>query len=280
LTPSGRRRYHRSMIEQLAAWLDLRSFVQLALIYGPLEWLFPLHRGQKTFRRLWWNDLLYWVFNRFLILGGIVGMLAVIRLALDPLVPEVVRTTIGSLPLVVQLVLATLLCEVGFYTLHRAHHRVPILWQFHAVHHSMQELDWLASVRIHAMDQILTKTAQILPLFVLGFSDRAIEIWGFVFFLQAHFEHTNFRVKLGPLRWLVSGPEFHHWHHSSDPEAFDSNFAGQLPFVDWLMGTAYMPRGRMPTAYGISDPVPELYFAQVVYPFRRVYHLVRGRLGG
>ena len=82
--------------------------------------------------------------------------------------------------------------------------------------------------------------------------------------------HSNVRINFGPLRWLLASPEFHHWHHSRDREARDKNFAGQLPLLDLLFGTSYMPPGRMPSKYGLDQPVPATYPAQLLYPFRSI----------
>ena len=87
--------------------------------------------------------------------------------------------------------------------------------------------------------------------------------------LQAIFIHANVRVRFGPLRWLVATPEFHHWHHASDPLAYNSNFAGEFPWIDLAFGTLHLPVGRMPTAYGADEQAPERYFAQLAWPLRR-----------
>jgi sterol desaturase/sphingolipid hydroxylase (fatty acid hydroxylase superfamily) len=86
---------------------------------------------------------------------------------------------------------------------------------------------------------------------------------------QSVFLHSNVGVKFGPLRWLVASPEFHHWHHSIDAEARDRNFAAHLPLLDAMFGTLHLPRDREPTGYGIAEPVPETYPAQLLHPFRR-----------
>jgi sterol desaturase/sphingolipid hydroxylase (fatty acid hydroxylase superfamily) len=55
---------------------------------------------------------------------------------------------------------AVILADLGFYVAHRLFHGVPWLWRFHAIHHSIQELDWLAGVRVHVLDQLGTKASQ------------------------------------------------------------------------------------------------------------------------
>ena len=66
----------------------------------------------------------------------------------------------------------------------------------------------------------------------------------------------------------MASPEFHHWHHANQREAYDRNFSGQLPLWDIVFGTLHMPRGRMPERYGTDDPVPPTYMGQLAYPLR------------
>ena len=87
--------------------------------------------------------------------------------------------------------------------------------------------------------------------------------------LQAIFIHANVRLRFGPLRWLIATPEYHHWHHASDPMAYNSNFAGEFPWIDLVFGTLYLPVGQKPTAYGVDEPAPERYLDQLAWPLRR-----------
>lgn len=115
---------------------------------------------------------------------------------------------------------------------------------------------------------MFTRTCTVLPLFALGFSRATFGAFvGFAGF-QAIFVHANVRVRFGLLRWMVATPEFHHWHHANQPEAHNTNFAGEFPFVDALFGTLHLPKGTRPAVYGIDDPVPEGYLGQLAWPFR------------
>jgi sterol desaturase/sphingolipid hydroxylase (fatty acid hydroxylase superfamily) len=65
---------------------------------------------------------------------------------------------------------------------------------------------------------------------------------------------------------VVNTPEWHHWHHSTDPEARDKNFG--LPVVDRIFGTAYLPQDRRPSGFGTEAPVPRTgYLQHLAYPF-------------
>jgi sterol desaturase/sphingolipid hydroxylase (fatty acid hydroxylase superfamily) len=165
--------------------------------------------------------------------------------------------------------LATLIADLGFYLAHRAMHSSQLLWHFHAVHHSSEEMDWLAAYRVHPIDQVFVKGASLVPIFVLGFSSSAIVIAAIIYHWQALFIHSNVRLRLGPFRLLVAGPEFHHWHHANECDAYDKNFAGQLPIWDIVFRTMHLP-GRMPTHYGVDDAIPEGWLGQIAYPFAKM----------
>ena len=248
---------------------DVRSFLLFGLVFFPLEYLLPIHQGRKLGRNGWLTDVLHFfisaIFTRL-------GLFAVIWLSVQlgtMAVPASLRATIGALPVLVQVVAATVIADLGFYLAHRVMHAVPWLWNFHAIHHSSEELDWLAAYRVHPVDQILVKGASLVPMFAFGFSDLSIGIAGLIYQWQALIIHSNVRVGLGPLKWLIATPEFHHWHHSNQTDAHDKNFAGQLPLWDVLFGTAHLP-GRMPTKYGVDDAVPLDYAKQLIYPFARL----------
>jgi sterol desaturase/sphingolipid hydroxylase (fatty acid hydroxylase superfamily) len=49
----------------------------------------------------------------------------------------------------------------------------------------------------------------------------------------------------------------------------DKNFAGMFPFIDLAFGTFYMPKGKLPTEFGVNEAVPEGLVGQLAYPFRR-----------
>jgi sterol desaturase/sphingolipid hydroxylase (fatty acid hydroxylase superfamily) len=247
----------------------IRGLLLTALIFLPLERLFALRSEQKVFRRGWFNDLIYLTINGQII-NFLLGAIAVgIIIVAAWLVPANLQKAVASQPIWIQTLEVIVLSDIGFYLAHRAFHVVPWLWRFHAIHHSIEELDWLAAARVHPVDQVLTKGFSLLPVFALGFSEAAIGIYVAIYSWQSAFIHANIRIRFGPLRWLVASPEFHHWHHSSDRAARDRNFAGQLPLIDVRFGNVYMPRGRMPENYGIDEQLPATYWAQLLHPFRR-----------
>jgi len=247
--------------------IDFTALAIVALIFIPLELIFPLH-ARKPWRKHWQNDLLFLVVNIIPITFGIVFFSVLLGEAAKIWMPPNWIAAVRGQPVWLQVLEILLLADIGFYLAHRTFHAVPFLWKFHAVHHSIEELDWLAGFRVHPIDQVLTKTVSYVPVILLGFSNEAFLAFALIYKWQSIAIHSNTRFRLGPLRWLIASPQFHHWHHANEPAAIDKNFAGQLPFLDLIGGTAHMPT-EMPARYGTDTPVPQRYDLQLIHPFRR-----------
>ena len=250
--------------------LDLVSkFFLVCLIFLPLERVLPLRAEQKIFRRRWGTDLVHVFATGILFQLGTILLISLTILYLESLVPASIRAAVAAQPVWLAFVEVLVIADLGFYIVHRAFHAIPWLWRFHAIHHSIEEMDFLAAHRVHPVDQILTRSATLIPVFVLGFVPEAIVLFGAIYQWQSVLIHSNVRLKVGPLRWIIASPAFHHWHHAKQPEAIDKNFAGQLSAIDLLFGTFYLPRGETPQRYGIDNPVPASYVSQLAYPFKR-----------
>ena len=253
------------------AWFGVDFFVLNLLLYSavfiPLERLFALRAAQPVFRRQWPVDLTYFFINSLLI-----EVLTILTLKPALILFDWARPgwIVGTLPLVVQVPALLLVADFTQYWVHRTFHAVPFLWPFHAIHHSVEEMDWLAGSRLHLVDVVVTRGLTYVPIFVLEFSERALMVYVFLVAAQATFIHANVRWEFRLVRRLVATPAFHHWHHSAERAAIDKNFAVHTPIWDILFGTYYLP-DRWPAAYGLSAPrdVPGRWLSQFAYPFRR-----------
>jgi sterol desaturase/sphingolipid hydroxylase (fatty acid hydroxylase superfamily) len=235
----------------------------LFLVFVPLEKLFAF-RPQKVFRKGLVTDLTHFIVNNVFVT---IGALAFVVVAAIPYFWIRNFNLQGYLPTGVSIALAVVLVFVGQYWGHRFTHTVPLLWRFHSVHHSIEQMDWVAAGRLHPFDSAFTQAFTIMPLFVLGYGGGVFAGVAVFITLLAIFQHANVRIRFPVLRWIVPTPEWHHWHHAIDAEARDKNFG--LPVVDKLFGTAYLPKGRRPTGFGVDDPVPQDgYLRQLAYPFR------------
>ncbi len=247
----------------------IKGFILLSLIFIPLERVLALH-PQKIFRAGWKTDVTYFLTGHIIGKNASEIIVFVTLLYLGNHVNLSWQKAVISQPLVFQFIEAVIIADTGYYFAHRLLHTVPWLWQFHAVHHSIETMDWLGTVRVHPFDQIFTKIFQLTPLIILGVNDETWAIYTLYSAAIAFFIHANIRLKLGRLKWVIASPEFHHWHHSQIPRSYHKNLAAQFPLLDLLFGTSYMPRGKKPEKYGIIDPVPTDYLRQFVYPFTRL----------
>jgi sterol desaturase/sphingolipid hydroxylase (fatty acid hydroxylase superfamily) len=239
----------------------------LGCVFVPLERLRPVHR-QPTRRSGLGTDAVHFVADEAIAAIGVAVGLIVALPFLEWIVAPM-RSLIVSQPSLVLWMEALVVGELAGYWGHRAQHESPWLWRFHRVHHSSPVLDWLAPNRRHPVDLIGSRLAVGLPLLALGFTVPTIAAHYAVKRAQGLFVHANVRVTLGPFRWLIASPEFHHWHHVDDPALYHNNFAGQLPLVDWMFGTLHMPKGEWPERYGVDGPMPDTYLAQLAWPFKR-----------
>ena len=248
----------------------LLNLLLLAVVFVPLERLFPRLAEQPVFRPGWQTDLAYFAVSHLMVQVTVLLTMAPAVLAFAWAVRPEVQAAVAAQPLVVQFVEIVLVADLSEYAVHRLFHRVPWLWRFHRIHHSAEAMDWLAGSRLHLVDIVLTRGLSFVPLYVLGFAPPAL--YAYLVFVSVHavFIHANVRWRLRPIEWLLVTPRFHHWHHAREAAAVDKNFAVHVPWIDRLFGTAYFPPERWPAAYGIGGPqVPDGWLRQLVLPFRR-----------
>jgi sterol desaturase/sphingolipid hydroxylase (fatty acid hydroxylase superfamily) len=254
------------------SWLGLDFFALNLIVYSavfiPLERLFALRIGQAVFRRQWLVDLTYFFVNSLLIEILTILTLRPALILFGGVRVEALSALVGSQPVLLQVLALILVADFTQYWVHRTFHAVPFLWPFHAIHHSSEEMDWLAGSRLHLVDVIVTRGLTYMPIFVLGFSAQALAVYVLLVAAQATFIHANVRWEFRALRSVIATPVFHHWHHSSAREAVDKNFAVHTPIWDLLFGTFYDP-DRWPAGYGLSSAqdVPARWTTQLLYPF-------------
>jgi lathosterol oxidase len=243
----------------------------IATLFLNIELFFRLKKEQGVLRRGWKIDLTHYVANH-IFNGAIVFLLFLpAQWVAAQFSLERFQDTVSGLPLLVQIPLIMLVTDCAQYWVHRAFHRVPLLWRFHRIHHSVEQMDWLAGSRLHIVDVLLTRAISLMPMVLLGFSNQAINIYLPILALQSVFIHCNLEFELSWLRKIVTTPHYHHWHHTRDEGCLDKNFAISLPMLDLLFGTYYSPKGQWPDAYGLAGkPLQGGYLAHLLSPFRKM----------
>ena len=257
-----------------AAYLGLDWFVlgvlTTAALFVPLERAFALRREQGPFRRGWLTDTQYFFMSHALVqLMSVLVLVPAVSFGALLASPSLQRA-IQEVPLVLQFLGCVLVADLAQYWVHRAFHAIPWLWRFHAVHHSVESMDWIAGSRLHLLDVIVTRGLVLLPLVVLGFDERAVLAYLALVSFHAVFIHANFAPRAAWLERWIAMPRFHHWHHAIEREAVDRNFAVHLPMIDRWFGTHYLPDVHWPSGYGVAGlKAPEGYSRQFVWPLRR-----------
>ena len=175
--------------------------------------------------------------------------------------------------LVNQLAVFTLyFCILDFfqYWWHRAQHRFPILWDQHVVHHSDEALNVTTATRHHWTEFLFQAFAIALPLTMLfDITPASAGIVALIFGAWQFFVHLNVPLHLGPIAWLIAGPQVHRIHHSSLKEHRDKNFAAYLPIWDVLFGTYHHPKRKEFPPTGADGVKLETVWSLSVHPFRR-----------
>lgn len=241
------------------------TFLKALAVFVPLERLFP-HRGaQPIFRPGWLTDVLCFFVN-----GALFTALLKLWLLAVPdaawLKPVSFDLGLAQAPLIVQILATILTGSLVYYWGHRLLHAWRPLWRFHAVHHSIENMDWLATYRGHLFETVYFTTLTSIVFIVVQMPQPAGLAFLIYRFFEGQIEHSNVRVPLGPLKWVLPSPWYHHWHHSTEAVAQNRNFS-PYPIWDVLFGTAYMPSDRLPEKLGVDEPVPPDYIGQFFFPF-------------
>lgn len=246
-------------------WFLLDLFLT-AIIYVPLERLWPLHPEQGTFRNQWILDVVYFMSTHLPIqILSFLILLPAIQFAKFLRVPGL-HNLIAQLPWLLQFFLAVLAADLAEFSIHLAFHKIPFLWRFHAVHHSSTALDWLSGSRGHFFEDIIVRACILTPL-MSAFSQSILLAYLIFVTLQATWSHCNFAPSPRWLSKCLVTPRYHHWHHTSQREGLDKNFAVHFPWIDQIFGTYYFPDG-WPAHYGLDgEQIAPGFIRQTIEPF-------------
>ncbi len=263
-------------------WLLIVSAVCLIL-----ERLWPWRKQQKMVRRQFGQDLI-WLFLNGHFAGILMAHVAAFLFAWAVPAMEQAKSlnVLGAAPLWLQCIAFFLLKDLLEWAIHILLHRVPWLWAFHKVHHSIEELDWIGNFRFHWMEIVVYGGISYFPLVVLGVNEVVILIVAVVATMIGHLNHSNLNISWGPLRYLINSPRMHVWHHDHDwPAArpWGVNFAVCLSAWDWLFGTAYWPGpAKSPTqqpkrlGFHGMDRFPRSFVGRLFYPLTKLAWLPMG----
>ena len=249
----------------------------ISLVVWSLELVFPWRKNQAAIREDFWLDGFYMFFNFFIF--SLIGYNAVSNVAVEVFndflalfgITNLVAFQIASWPVWSQFLLLFVLADFIQWNVHRWLHYSPWLWEFHKVHHSVEQMGFAAHLRYHWMETIVYKSVQYIPLSMIGFGLDDFFILHLVTILIGHLNHANVKITYGPLKYVLNNPVMHLWHHAKEIPAarHGVNYGISLSLWDYLFGTAYIPNQNANERLGFEDQetFPKTFFQQLTHPW-------------
>lgn len=254
--------------------------VVLSIIVWALEIIFPWRKNQPVLRKDFWLDAFFMFFN-FYIFKLIIFMAFsnVAELAFTDLfggdLSKFALIDLRGLNWYLQLLLFFLVTDFIQWFTHVLLHRFNFLWQFHKVHHSVEQMGFAAHLRFHWMENVFyTPMKYIAVMLIGGFTPEQAFIVFYFAIAVGHLNHANIGWSYGPLKYILNNPKMHIWHHAHElPPAhrYGANFGITLSIWDYIFRTNYIPKNGRDIKLGFEglEKFPKKFFGLISYGFRR-----------
>ena len=265
---------------------------------SPMAGIFP----QKVYtHRSAVVDYIYFITNTILyalILAPFVGFGPLVSNSLQKglgllLTPTIV-TDISPLVATVSFsIIIALIADFGTFISHYWMHRVPLLWEFHKVHHSAEVMTPITVYRMHPLDDVitlltiglLTGVADAFARFFITPNISQYTVYGlgiatYLFFLTGyHLRHSHIWLSYGPkLSKVFISPAQHQIHHSKAKRHWNKNYGFIFALWDGIFGSLYIPKERESLEFGIGNGEEALYSSPLklyVLPFQSALKILR-----
>ena len=259
------------------------GLIVISLLVWLLEILFPWRKNQPIFRKDFWLDTFYMFFNFFLL--NLIVLIALSNTAaelFDDLLKIVGLSlsnlqlfSVDNMPRALGIFIFFIIADFVQWNTHILLHRVPFLWNFHKVHHSVKEMGFAAHLRYHWMEPVVYKSILYLPIAIIGgFSVQDVAIVHFFNITIGHLNHANLGWNYGPFKYIFNNPKMHIWHHSKKLPAnvrYGINFGITLSIWDYIFKTAHIPHSGRDIELGFKgdEHFPENFIDQEIYPLNK-----------
>ena len=252
------------------------GLILISLAVWLLEIIFPWRKDQKVFRKDFWLDAGYMFFNFFVFAIVIAGVYAILEKVFGSYgisMSSLVLIDISSFPKWAQLLVFFVVLDFVQWLTHFLLHRYEFLWNFHKVHHSVEEMGFAAHLRFHWMENILYKPLKTFGVMVLGgFEPSQAYVVHFAALTIGHLNHANIKLTYGPLKYIFNNPVMHLWHHVYHLPAGRTrgiNFGISLSLWDYLFKTAEIPeeKGDIKLGFPGMEEFPRTFVSQNLYGF-------------
>ncbi len=245
-----------------------------------LELVSPWRKDQARFRKDFWLDFFYMFFNFFLFSLIVFNAASdvVVRFFNDSMaalgIANLLAFEVMSWPVWAHLLVGFIVRDFVQWWIHRLLHRVPFLWEFHKVHHSVKQMGFAAHLRYHWMENVVYRSLEYIPLALIGIGLRDFFIIHIFTLAVGHFNHSNFKLSLGPFKYIFNNPQMHIWHHAKNlpnDRKLGVNFGLTLSIWDYLFRTNYIPSdGRdIELGFPADERFPQDFLRQEIYGFSK-----------
>jgi sterol desaturase/sphingolipid hydroxylase (fatty acid hydroxylase superfamily) len=218
--------------------IRLGVFLTVLLTMMAVETLFPRKARTQTRKRRWTTNLL------IILVDNIVLRLVFPIVAVGT---AILATTNGwgvfnliDLPIWLEIILAMIVLDLLIYAQHIVFHKVPVLWDFHKVHHADRDIDVTTGIRFHPIEMVLSLAYKVLCIAILGAPVAAVLLFELILNACAMFNHSNVKLPIGfdrKLRRFIVTPDMHRVHHSIIVRETNSNYGFSISIWDRLFGT-------------------------------------------
>ncbi len=249
-----------SYVATIIAGVGLITFFELVLPYQK-EWLPSSSEVGTDFLFMMLVQVLLPQLISISVVSGLLGFVKNSNWNISDFWPH-------NYPIWIQILIMILSGDFLRYWLHRAAHTWPLLWRFHAVHHSVHKLYWLNLGRFHPLDRTLQLFCDTFPFILLSISKEVLALYLLIYSIKGFFQHCNVDVKLGWFNYIISGPELHRWHHSTNIHESNNNYGNHIIIWDILFGTYFLPQGKNVSELGLLNRnYPMSFWKQIQAPF-------------
>ena len=315
----------KSFILLLFPFFDLHSRLSLVYAVGFIGLGFGSYWLSKRFTNFSWREAVDYCFPKSLyashsttldwqcylingVLKVVISMTAIASMtaAIATFIRQILDSTFGTVGIDIEInflficghtLFGILVLDFGAFITHYWLHKVPILWEFHKVHHIAEGLTPITGFRDHPIDVVFKKTlrAFILGIYLGGFNyitNSQVDIMTiggvivstFLFDFTINLRHSHIWISYGwHLEHILCSPAMHQIHHSKDNNHIGKNFSLIFSFWDYLFGTIYIPTQRELLSVGIAgeadyENIWQLYSQPFAKAYERIERALRLRL--
>ena len=260
--------------------VPIKQFVFFFGLTAVLAVVLPAARKDRFLSKSLAQDFTWFTYEHLFVVVIMATYASWLKGAFDSHWGHLTTDALQTWPIWAKLAFGLVLADFMHWAQHFLMHKVPVLWEFHKVHHSQREINFFTNHRVHFLDHLLFHLIAILPFLFLSF--EIPQIYLIMVFLRWHplLIHANIRTNLGPFKYVLVTPQSHRVHHSFAPEHHDMNYGCVLSVWDHLFGTQVRDYDVYPET-GLHAPfpneqdyrwwaVPFLPVLQTIYPFREI----------